>query len=96
MAFRYEVIAAAKRDLEQLTRHNPRLAQLLLTDVIPALLRDPNVAGESKVGDLAGFRAFPFRLRNVTYRLVYTVHADVVEIWAVGPHDVAYERARRR
>ena len=96
MAFRYEVSAAARRDIEQLTRHNPRLASFLLTEVIPAILRDPYAAGDPKVGDLAGFRAYPFRLRNVAYRLVYAAHDEVVEVWAVGPHDVAYERARRR
>lgn len=96
MAFRYEVTPAAKRDLEQLTRHNAPLGHLLLTEVIPAILRDPYRAGESKVGDLAGLRAVPFRVRTVAYRLVYALREDVVEIWAVGPHDVAYERARRR
>lgn len=47
-----------RRDIEQLTRHNARLAQLLLTEVIPAILRDPYGAGDPKVGDL-GLQGVP-------------------------------------
>jgi mRNA-degrading endonuclease RelE of RelBE toxin-antitoxin system len=41
-------------------------------------------------------RAYGFSNRGVAYRLVYTLEADIVLIVAIGPHDAAYARAKRR
>lgn len=96
MAYRYEFVEAAARDLYKLTRHNPRLLHAIATIHIPAILRDPYLVGELKKGDLAHVRAYNLTIEGVAYRLVYAVEDDVVIIIALGPHDVAYRRARRR
>ena len=96
MAFRYEFIEAAARDLFKLTRHNQPLLYAIVTQHIPAILRDPHRAGEQKTGDLAHVRAYGFTVRGVAYRLAYEIEGEVVVIIAIGPHDVAYARARRR
>ena len=96
MACRYEFLASAARDLFKLTRHNPALLVDIATIHIPAILRDPMAAGEAKQGDLAHVRAYNLRIRGVAYRMVYTVEPDVVTFVAIGPHDAAYARARRR
>lgn len=96
MAFRYEFLAAAARDLFQLTRHDVPLLHAIATEPIPAILKDPYAAGRPKKGDLAHVRAYDLRVKGVAYRLVYTVEDDVVVFISIGPHDTAYARARRR
>lgn len=96
MAYRYEFIPSAARDLHKLTRRNhPFLLAIVLTH-IPAILEDPYETGAPKKGDLAGLRAYNIRLQDVAYRLVYAIEGDVVVFVAVGPHDTAYKRAGRR
>lgn len=78
MAYRYEFLAAAARDLFKLIRHNPALLVDSATVHIPSILRDPLAAGEVKLGDLAPVRAYNLRVRGGAYRLVYGVEGDVV------------------
>lgn len=96
MAYRYEFLEAAARDLFKLTRHNQPLLHAIATEHIPAILRNSLEAGEPKKGDLAHVRAYNLRVRGVAYRLVYALEEDVVVIVAIGPHDDAYAQARRR
>jgi mRNA-degrading endonuclease RelE of RelBE toxin-antitoxin system len=96
MSYRYEFLEAAARDLLKLTRHNQKLLVEIATKHIPAVLRDPYAAGEAKEGNLARLRAYEFNFKGVAYRLIYTIEDDVILIIAIGPHDVAYARARRR
>jgi len=96
MAYRYEFIEAAARDLFKLTRHNQPLLHEIATTHIPAILRDPYSAGEPKKGDLTHVRAYDLKVKGVSYRLIYQIDGEVVRFIAVGPHDTAYQRARRR
>ena len=96
MAYRYEFLAAAARDLFKLTSHNPAPLVDIATTHIPAILRDPTAAGAAKQGDIGHVRAYNLRVHGVAYRMVYTVEHDVVTFVALGPHDAAYARARRR
>lgn len=96
MAYRYEFLEAAAKDLFKLTRHQHPLLHAIATIHIPAILRDPHGAGEPKKGDLAHVRAYDLTVKSVAYRIVYAIEGDVVVFVAIGPHDVAYARARRR
>lgn len=96
MAFRYEFLEAAAKDLFKLTRHNQPLLHAIATVHIPAILRDPFRADEPKKGDLPHVRADDLTVKGVAYRLVYSVQGEAVVVIAIGPHDLAYARARRR
>ena len=96
MAYRYEFLEAAARDLHKLTRHNHPLLHAIVTTHIPAILRDPYRAGEPKRGDLAHVHAYDLDVKGVAYRLICEVEEDVVRFVAIGPHDAAYAKARRR
>lgn len=96
MAYRYEFLEAAARDLFKLTRHNQRLLHTIATTHIPAILRDPYAAGEPKKGDLAHVRAYDLSVKGVAYRILYEIAGDIVVFIAIGTHDMAYDRARRR
>lgn len=98
MAYRYEFLPAAAKDLFKLTRHNQPLLHAIARSHIPAILRHPFQAGEPKKGDLAHVRAYDLAVRGVAYRLIYAIEGEVVGFVfiAIGPHDLAYARARRR
>ncbi len=96
MAHRYEFSSACRRDLRQLTRRNQPLLLAIVVEHTPAILRDPQGAGEKKQGDLGHVRAYALRMDSVAYRLVYSIEDDVVIFVAVGPHDAAYAAAARR
>ncbi len=96
MAHRYEFLEAAAKDLFKLTRHNQPLLHEIVATHIPAILVDPYGTGEPKKGDLAHLRAYDLRVRGVAYRIVYQIEGEVVRFVAIGPHDAAYERAKRR
>ncbi|MGH2350156.1 MAG: type II toxin-antitoxin system RelE family toxin [Chloroflexota bacterium] len=96
MAYRYEFIEAAAKDLFKLTRHNQPLLHAIATTHIPAILRDPYASGEPKKGNLAHVRAYDLTVRGTAYRLIYQIEGEVVVFIAIGPHDQAYARAARR
>lgn len=96
MAFRYVFIEAAAKDLYKLTQRNQPLLHAIVTEHIPAILKDPHAAGEQKKGKIANCRAYNLKVQNVAYRMVYRVQGDVVEFIAIGPHDEAYAKAERR
>ncbi|TAK27926.1 MAG: hypothetical protein EPO21_23190 [Chloroflexota bacterium] len=96
MAHRYVFLEAAAKDLFKLMRHNQPLLHAIVATHIPTILQAPYKAGEPKKGDLAHVRAYDLRVKGVAYRLIYEVEGGVVSFIAIGPHDTAYERARRR
>ena len=96
MAHRYVFLEAAAKDLFKLTRHNQPLLHEIVATHIPAILQDPYKAGEPKKGDLAHVRAYDLNVKGTAYRPIYEIAGDVVSFIAIGPHDTAYERARRR
>ncbi len=96
MACRYEFLGAVAKDLYKLTRHDQPLLHAVVAQHIPAILKDPLSAGEPEKGDLAHVRGYDLNVRRVAYRLIYQVEGDVVVIIAIGPHDIAYQKAKRR
>ena len=96
MAYRYAFAPACARDLGNLTRRDHRLLMRVVVDVIPAILRNPQGAGEKKSGDLKECYGYSLTTSGAAYRLVYTLEGEVVIFLSVGPHDAAYRDAARR
>jgi mRNA-degrading endonuclease RelE of RelBE toxin-antitoxin system len=98
MAYRYIFTSACARDVDDLARKRQHaLIVRLLVAHIPAILADPQGAGEPKSGPLRGFFGFALtRGTGAAYRLVYRLREDVVIFYALGEHDAAYRDAERR
>jgi mRNA-degrading endonuclease RelE of RelBE toxin-antitoxin system len=98
MSYRYAFTSACKHDVEDLARKRQyALLIRLLVDDLPAILANPQGAGEPKSGRLRGFYGFTLsRGAGAAYRLVYTIRDEVVILYALGEHDAAYRDAERR
>jgi mRNA-degrading endonuclease RelE of RelBE toxin-antitoxin system len=98
LAYDLFFLTSSQGDLAKLIRHNPALAVALIVEHLPAIVRDPNSAGEKKKGDLSHVRAYGFSFRGVVYRVVFAVDDSQhsVTIIAIGLHDDAYRRSRGR
>ncbi|MFN4218687.1 MAG: type II toxin-antitoxin system RelE family toxin [Candidatus Bipolaricaulia bacterium] len=93
---RYQLVLsrAAAKDLQSLP---PKLIKQLQNKCLPVLSVNPRGAGNPKHGPLAGLYSYNFGPRR-GYRIVYEVvdSERLVVVIAIGPHDQAYRRARRR
>jgi len=85
---------AAAKDLQKLPH---KLIDQLQSRCLPALSVNPRSAGNPKHGPLTGLYSYNFGPRG-GYRIVYEVldSEHLVLVIAIGPHDQAYRRARRR
>jgi mRNA-degrading endonuclease RelE of RelBE toxin-antitoxin system len=68
-----------------------------LAELVVALKTDPK-RFPKKHGRLSSARAAPLTFRGTEWRAVFTLDEEdrTVTVWALGPHDRAYEEAARR
>jgi len=95
MNYRLKFRPAAAKDLHKLVRKDKKLGAFIINEQLPQLLNDP-YAGRIKHGNLAGIRSKDFNFRGITYRILYEISDDIVRIYAIGIHDVAYRKAKTR
>lgn len=95
MNYKLKFRPAAAKDLHKLVKKDKELGALIINGQIPQLLNNP-YAGRAKHGDLEGIRSKDFNFRGITYRILYETSDDIVRIYAVGTHDVAYRKAKTR
>lgn len=93
--WRDEYHPAAAREVLALSSSAARTTRI--RSAVAKALQSPYLT-EKKRGRLKGCRAIEFTIGGVTYRGVYEIDETrrVLYFLAVGPHDVAYERAERR
>ena len=94
MAFRLRFHPAAAKDLAKLTEKDKPLLGRLERGLRE--IQDNPYAGERKSGDLVECRAQGFTFRRTAYRIVYRLAPPDLLILALGAHDVAYRKDRRR
>ncbi len=92
MDFKLEFTSAARRDFKKLP---PNVRNAIERTHYPKIIADPFRQGESLRGDLAGVYSYHFG-RKPEYRILYFIEGDSVVIIAIGPHNAAYRKAKRR
>jgi mRNA-degrading endonuclease RelE of RelBE toxin-antitoxin system len=92
----YTVTDTFKRAWKGLARTEPYLAGKLRAK-LDEILEDPFVAGRPKTGPLAGHHADHVLHEGKRYVIAWYLKAGgkAVILTAVGPHDKAYEQAKR-
>ena len=92
--YRDEYHPKVKKDLKKIARH----IQKTIKDIhIPAILANPTI-GEALIADLAGIRAYHFRVANLGYRIAYVVSEEEkrVYILMIGKRESFYDILKRR
>jgi mRNA-degrading endonuclease RelE of RelBE toxin-antitoxin system len=92
MDFKLEFTTAARRDFKKLP---PNVRNAIEQTHCPKIKSDPFGQGEPLRGDLVGVYSYHFG-RKPEYRILYFVEGDSVVIIAIGPHNAAYRKAKRR
>jgi len=87
---------AAAKDLFKLAKNSKALGQIIIDNHLPKIVGDPLNAGRRKKGDLSHIFGYNFNYQRVSYRILYQVENDTVRIIALGVHDVAYKKAKKR
>lgn len=95
MGYKLKFRPAAAKDLYKLTKKNEELGALIINEKIPGLLSEP-FKGRKKKGKLSYIRSYDFNFRGDSYRILYEIEGNIVRIFAIGLHDVAYRKAKRR
>lgn len=73
--------------------HPPQ--KLELDTALRAISENP-IAGETKVGDLAGIRVYKFRLSNQIYLLAYRIlDTESLKLLTLGSHENFYRDLKR-
>lgn len=96
MEYKLKFHPAAAKDLFKLTRNNKVLGRIIVNDHLPKILDDPLNSGNRKRGDLSHIFGYNFNYQRVSYRILYQVESNTVRIVALGIHDVAYKKAKKR
>src|SRR5712692_7864936 len=76
---------------ERTKKRLPPRAQLAVDEAVKAIVTDP-LSGEAKTGPLRGMRVVKFKVGPQQLLLAYRFdeQRNVVEAWAVGPHENFY------
>ncbi len=86
----------AAKDLYKLAKKDKPLGKIILDTHIPRILSNPFQTGRKKHGMLSCVRGYEFAFQGKSYRILYTVHKDIVRFIAFGIHDIAYRKAEGR
>jgi mRNA interferase RelE/StbE len=77
---------------ERTKKRLPPKAQLAVDEAVRGIIADP-LSGESKAGPLKGVRVVKFKVGPQLMLLAYVFNSktNVIEVWAVGPHENFYK-----
>ena len=95
MVFRLTFKPAASKDLYKLAKKNKEIGAILTNRIIPEILKNP-LQGRMKQGDLKKIRSKDFDFKGISYRILYETEGEILRIYAIGVHDVAYRKAKSR
>ena len=95
MVFRLKFKLAASKDLYKIAKKNKELGSIIINRIIPEILKNP-LQGRMKQGDLKKIRSKDFDFKGISYRILYEIEGEILRIYAIGVHDVAYRKAKSR
>ncbi len=96
MEYKLKFHPRAATDLYKPTKKDKQLGKRLVNSHIPQILADPYSAGKRKKGDLASVYGYNLTYKGMAHRILYEVEGQDVRIIAIGLHDVAYRKSKKR
>jgi hypothetical protein len=83
-----------KPPFRKFVKKQTRPLQLSIEDEIEKILENPSI-GESKKGDLLGFRVHKFSFKNQSLLIVYKVSPNEMLFYMVGSHENFYRKLKK-
>lgn len=72
----------------------PRHFQQAVLDAVEDIISDPTI-GESKKGDLEGFRVYKFSMGRLLTLMAYKLEEDSLILYQAGPHENFYRDLKK-
>ena len=66
-----------------------RAFQLAIEDAVEYIENNPDI-GETKKGDLSGFKVYKFLFHKQEYLIAYTQQSDTIVFYMIGTHENFY------
>jgi len=83
-----------KSVFRRFVKKQTRPFQLAIEDEVERIAEDPKI-GESKIGDLAGFRVHKFTFQKQQYLIAYKVQKREVIFYMIDTHENFYRELKR-
>ncbi len=83
-----------KSAFRRFVKKQTKAFQLAIEDEVEIILKKPE-AGESKKGDLAGFRVYKFIFQRQEYLIAYKIHGNDIIFYMIDTHENFYRELKR-
>ena len=83
-----------KPPFRKFVKKQTRPFQLVIEDEVEEVVANPGI-GNSKKGDLSGFRAHKFAFKTQKFLIAYRVMEDDILFYMIGPHENFYRELKR-
>ncbi len=83
-----------KSAFRKFVKKQTRPFQLVVEDETEKIRNKPDI-GETKKGDLAGFRVRKFTFQKKEYLIAYELQSDCIVFYMIGAHENFYRELKR-
>ena len=83
-----------KPPFRKFVKKQTRPFQLVIEDAVEKVIINPEV-GESKKGDLKGFRVHKFSFKKHQFLIAYRFQESDIVFFMIGPHEKFYRELKR-
>ena len=83
-----------KPPFRKFVKKQTRPFQLVIEDEVEKVIINPEI-GESKKGDLKGFRVHKFSFKKNQFLIVYRLEGSDIVFFMIGPHENFYRELKR-
>ena len=83
-----------KPPFRKFVKKQTRPFQLVIEDEVEEVVANPGI-GNSKKGDLSGFRVHKFAFKTQIFLIAYRVMEDDILFYMIGPHENFYRELKR-
>ena len=78
-----------KPPFKKFVKKQSRAFQLAIEDAVEGVINTPD-SGESKKGDLSGFRVHKFKFQRQEYLIAYKTESNSMVFYMIGTHENFY------
>lgn len=88
------MLISYKPPFKKFVKKQARSFQLVIEDEVEAIIQNP-LAGETKKGDLTGFRIYEFSYQGQNFLLSYVIRTEGIVFFTIGSHENFYRELKK-